>query len=112
IDPAFIRRLRYVLEFARPDVPQRLEIWRKVTTSLVGEERRNALDPVLSVLAESVDSTGAQIKYAPLGALFTAQRDGTSLETRHPLGGVERELAKEGRALGARERERILRHAV
>lgn len=112
IDPAFIRRLRYVLEFAKPDAAERLAIWRKVITSLAGEDRRKILDPVLSTLAESVDSTGAQIKYATLGALFAAQRDGTSLETRHLLRGLERELAKEGLGLGARERERILRHAV
>jgi hypothetical protein len=112
IDPAFIRRLRYVLEFSKPDAAQRLAIWRKVTSALGGEDRRNALDPALSMLAESVDATGAQIKYATLGALFAAQRDGAPLETRHLLRGLERELAKEGRALGARERERILRHAV
>lgn len=110
IDPAFIRRLRYVLEFAKPDAAQRLEIWRKVISGLAGRDRMQTLDAALRALAESVDATGAQIKYAILGALFAARRDATPLATRHLLRGLDRELAKEGRALGARERERILSH--
>ena len=110
VDPAFIRRLRYVLEFARPDAAQRLAIWRKVVGGLAGQERCEVLDPVLLMLAESVDATGAQIKFAVLGSLFAAKRDGASLELRHLLRGLEREIAKEGRALGARERESILSH--
>ena len=110
IDPAFIRRLRYVLEFAKPDASQRHEIWRKVVGALAGAERLAVLDTALRVLAESTDATGAQIKYATLGALFAAKRDAMPLELRHLVRGVERELAKEGRALGSRERERILTH--
>jgi AAA+ superfamily predicted ATPase len=111
IDPAFIRRLRYVLEFAKPDVTQRLELWRKVVQGLAGEERVEALDSKLQLLAEAVDATGAQIKYAILGAIFIAQREAVPLELRHLLRGLERELAKEGRALSTRDRERMLSHA-
>jgi len=110
IDPAFIRRLRYVLEFCKPDVAQRLEIWRKLVGGVAGEERRSALDPALRVLAESVDATGAQIKFATLGAVFAAKRDGSPIELRHLLRGLEREIAKEGRGLDQRERKRILSH--
>ena len=111
IDPAFIRRLRYVLEFAKPDLAQRLEIWRKVVRALAGEDRLRALDPALRSLSEAIDTTGAQIKFGILGAMFGAKREGVPLELRHLLRGLERELAKEGRMLGARERERILSHA-
>ncbi len=111
IDPAFIRRLRYVLEFAKPDLAQRLEIWRKVVRALAGEDRMRALDPALRSLSEAIDTTGAQIKFGILGAMFGAKREGVPLELRHLLRGLERELAKEGRMLGARERERILSHA-
>jgi AAA+ superfamily predicted ATPase len=110
IDPAFIRRLRYVLEFVKPDAPQRLEIWRRVVRGLAGDDRAEALDGNLDVLATAVDATGAQIKYAVLGALFVAQREGAPLAPRHLLRGLERELAKEGRGLSARDRERILSH--
>lgn len=111
VDPAFIRRLRYVLEFAKPDAAQRLEIWRKVVAGLAGPDRTEALAPGLQSLAEAVDATGAKIKYAVLGALFAAQRDAAPLELRHLLRGLERELGKEGRVLNARDRERILSHA-
>jgi adenylate kinase family enzyme len=111
IDPAFIRRLRYVLEFIKPDAPQRLEIWCKVVRGLAGEDRAAALGGALEVLAEAIEATGAQIKFAILGALFVAQREGAPLAARHLLRGLERELAKEGRGLSARDRERILAHA-
>jgi adenylate kinase family enzyme len=110
IDPVFIRRLRYLLEFSRPDAGQRLAIWRKAVSGLAGKQRCEALDSVLLLLAESVEATGAQIKYAALGSVFAAQRDGAPVQLRHLLRGLEREMAKEGRALGARERERLLSH--
>ena len=110
IDPAFIRRLRYLLEFSKPDAAQRLEIWRKVVRGLGGEARRDALDSSLRLLADSVEVTGAQIKFATLGAVFAARRDALPMELRHLVRGLERELAKEGRALGTRERERIMSH--
>jgi len=87
-----------------------LEIWRKIVGGLGGEERRDALDPALRILAESVDATGAQIKFATLGALFAAKRDAMPLELRHLMRGLEREIAKEGRGLDVRERKRILSH--
>jgi adenylate kinase family enzyme len=111
IDPAFIRRLRYVLEFSRPDAAQRLEIWRKVVMALAGEDRVAVLEDALRSLAEGVDATGAQIKFATLGAVFAARRDGVPLEPRHLLRGLDRELGKDGRVLGPRERERMLSRA-
>jgi adenylate kinase family enzyme len=111
IDPAFIRRLRYVLEFARPDAAQRLEIWRKVVGGLAEQEQAAALGRGLEALATAVDVTGSQIKFATLGALFGAQREGGPIELVHLIRGLDRELAKEGRALSERERVRILNHA-
>jgi AAA+ superfamily predicted ATPase len=112
IDPAFIRRLRFVVSFPLPDAPQRLEIWRNVVTGLTDEKRLSELDGGLKVLAESIDATGAQIKYAVLGALFVAKREGGELSVEHLLRGLERELAKEGRGLSSRERERILKRGA
>ena len=110
IDPAFIRRLRYLLEFSKPDATQRLDIWRRIVVGLGGEGRRDVLDASLRLLADSVEVTGAQIKFATLGAIFAARRDSSPMELRHLVRGLERELAKEGRALGSRERERIMSH--
>src|SRR6185295_11737028 len=63
IDPAFLRRLRYVVDFPRPDAAQRLEIWRRVVTGLAGEAAWPALASHVRRLAEQVDVTGSQIKY-------------------------------------------------
>ena len=77
---------------------------------LAGKGRAEALNGELKLLAEAVETTGAQIKYAVLGAVFIAQREAAPLDLRHLLRGLERELTKEGRALSARDRERILSH--
>jgi adenylate kinase family enzyme len=112
IDPAFIRRLRYVVEFPKPDAAQRLAIWRKVVAGLAGDDRMNALAADLKGLADSIEATGSQIKFAVLGATFVARREQQVLGLRHLLRGVDRELGKEGRTLGSRDRERMLRHGA
>jgi SpoVK/Ycf46/Vps4 family AAA+-type ATPase len=110
IDPAFIRRLRFVLAFESPDASQRLAIWTRVLTGLEGEERVEPMRDDLKSLADSIEVTGAQIKFAILGAIFIARRAGKELDMSHLLRGLERELAKEGRTLGIRDRKRMLRN--
>jgi len=107
IDPAFIRRIRYVMEFPRPDARQREEIWRKVIGELAGAETMTRLAPELTRLANGLELTGAQIKLAILAAVFSAKRDGKPLATSHLLRGIDREMAKDGRSLSEREREML-----
>jgi len=101
----------FVITDVTDDVEQRLEIWFRVIERLVGSERVAAMREDLKFLAESVDATGAQIKFAVLGAIFIAKRASQPLSIRHVLRGLERELAKEGRALGSRDRKRMLEAA-
>ncbi|MBN1875041.1 MAG: AAA family ATPase [Anaerolineae bacterium] len=110
IDPAFVRRIRYVLEFPKPDAGQRLRIWQGIVAKLMGEAQLKVLHNDLIALANGVEVTGAQIKFATLTASFSAQRDSEPLAMRHLLRGLERELMKEGRALSGRERERLLHY--
>lgn len=100
IDGGFIRRLRYVLEFQKPDVSMRLQLWRRLTAALAGPEAAGALDKGLVRLAEMVETSGAQIKFSLLSAVFIAQREGTGVTMKHILAGLEREMTKEGRGLG------------
>jgi len=100
IDPAFIRRLRYILEFPKPDATQRLEIWRKIIGEMAGRDILSGLNGQLERLSTLLEITGAQIKQAVLSSLFMARRDRTELRISHVLEGLERELAKEGRGLG------------
>jgi hypothetical protein len=109
IDPAFLRRLRYVLEFPRPDADQRRRLWTQLVGELAGADRARVLERTIDTLATSVELTGAQIKYAVLAAAFAARQSGEPLALPALLRGLDRELAKEGRSLNERERERLRR---
>ena len=128
IDPAFRRRLRFVIEFAKPNAAEQETLWKRTITSLAGEDVLARIAPSLPALAQNIESTGAQIKNAVLGAIFMAQRQssnqsssansptsvgggGWGVDTTHIIKSLERELSKEGRAIGVRERERIAGHA-
>lgn len=111
IDPAFFRRLRHLVEFSKPDAAAQRTLWEKLVAELAGPERARALAPAFGALATGLEATGAQIKYAVVAALFAAQQANQPLAAAHLLLGLERELAKEGRSIGPRDRERILKHA-
>lgn len=106
IDGAFVRRLRYVFELPRPDEALRLRILRRVAIELFGGTETEALDPALRTLA-AVDLSGAQLKNSLLAAAFLARQHGGGIALPHLLRGAERELYKEGRSLGVRERRRL-----
>jgi MoxR-like ATPase len=108
IDPAFLRRLRHIVDFPRPGPEQRMEIWRRVVAALAGDERADAIAGELASLAEGVEATGAQIKYAVLGATLAARRAGAPLSIGELLAALNRELGKEGRSLSARDLGRLV----
>jgi len=113
IDDAFLRRIRYVVEYPCPDANQRLELWQRLISELVGagaltnKKSDKSLITNLNQIATGVELTGAQIKYAILAAMFTARREGESLNIKHLLRGVDRELMKLGRVLTERDRARL-----
>jgi hypothetical protein len=107
VDPAFVRRLRYVVELPRPDAAQRRALWERLVSELCGAETSAASRVLLDATA-AIELTGAQIKFAILAALFAARREGCSVGGPQLVRGLERELFKEGRALSDRERERLL----
>ena len=96
IDEAFVRRVRYLMFFPRPDVAQRLAIWRQVVRELAGEDREQALTKELEQAAEKVEATGAQIKNATLAAMFLARRSARPLGIEDIRRGLERELSNQG----------------
>jgi hypothetical protein len=83
-----------------------------VVAGLAGPEGLNALAADLEGLADGIEATGSQIKFAVLGATFIARRERQALGLGHLLRGIDRELGKEGRTLGVRDRERMLRHGA
>ncbi|MCP4749509.1 MAG: ATP-binding protein, partial [Proteobacteria bacterium] len=108
IDSGFIRRLRYVLEFPKPDKDQRLKIWQRIIGELAGEERLRALTSEIDRLAESMELTGAQIKLSVLSALFSARCKKTTIDMSHLLRGLERELIKEGSGISRQVKDILL----
>ena len=100
LDGGFVRRLRYILEFPKPEALQRLELWRRITGELAGPEYPEIMKNDLRHLAEAVEVTGAQIKFAVLSGIFIAKREKTDFSLPCLLRGLERELNKEGRGLG------------
>jgi hypothetical protein len=107
LDPAFLRRLRYVLDYPLPEESERRRMWRRILEELAGPVRAAELRGDVDRIAAAVDVTGAQIKYAVLSALFAARREARPVDGQHLVRGLERELAKEGRPLGERIRERL-----
>ena len=110
VDAAFTRRIRYIIDFPRPDAAQRQRIWQQTIGELCGEETGQRLVPAIAALAEGIEISGAQIKNAVLASIFIARRSREPLAMPHLLRGVERELSKEGRTLGSRERGRLIQH--
>ena len=100
IDTGFTRRLRYLLEFPKPDAAHRLLIWKKIISEMADNKTLARLETELARLSTLMEITGAQIKQAVLSALFMARREKTTINITHILAGLERELAKEGRGLG------------
>jgi ATPase family associated with various cellular activities (AAA) len=109
VDPAFIRRIRYVIDFPRPESAERRVIWRKLIGDLSSREVLLRLEPTIEALAVHIELSGAQIKNAVLAGVFAGRRHREPLNMAHLLRGIERELGKEGRTLGTRERERLVR---
>jgi hypothetical protein len=64
----------------------------------------------MEVIAGGVEVTGAEIKNACLGAVFSARRAGEELGRVHLLQALARELTKAGRSLSERERQKLMQH--
>ena len=103
LDAAFTRRLRFIVEFPRPNVVERRAIWQR---SLPAQTPAGA--PLLGAidwerLAQRLDLTGAEIKNIALYAAFLACHEGGLIEMRHLARGARRESAKLGRDLSGGE---------
>jgi hypothetical protein len=101
MDPAFVRRIRHVVEFARPAAAERRLIWRRAMAALAGEEHTAALGGLLDAIADQHELTAAQIKNAALTARYAAMREGGPISEAQIRRGLGRELIKDGRPADA-----------
>lgn len=96
IDPAFLRRIRFVIDFLPPGKTERLALWRLSlpTASPQGEPLLDQID--WDFLAGRLVLTGADIKSAALGAAFLARMANTRIGMQQVLYAAHREMAKRG----------------
>ena len=92
MDDAFVRRIRFGIDFPLPEFAQRLEIWR---TSLP-KEIRLADDVDLTVLAKRLRVSGGSIMNMCVGAAALAYEPGGAIGMKHFAHAAKRELQKLG----------------
>ncbi|MEM7713566.1 MAG: ATP-binding protein, partial [Cyanobacteria bacterium P01_A01_bin.68] len=93
IDQAFLRRIRFIVQFPFPDATQRAEIWRRVfpkNTPTQGLDERK--------LAR-LNVAGGNIRNIALNAAFIAAQAGTVVQMQHILQATKSEYTKMERPL-------------
>jgi ATPase family associated with various cellular activities (AAA) len=97
LDAAFMRRIRFVVQFPFPDHAARAEIWRRIFPA--GTPLAELDHAVLAQLNVS----GGVIRNIALGAAFLAAEDSQLVEPRHILGAAHTEYGKLDKPLTAAE---------
>jgi AAA+ superfamily predicted ATPase len=104
MDDAFVRRLRFIIEFPFPNQQQRHQIWGKILPDTT--PRSPDLD--LDFLARRFEITGANIRNIALAAAFLAADDGSTLSMIHLMQAIRREYQKMGKILMEEEFDRYV----
>lgn len=92
LDPAFLRRLRFVVDFPRPDAEAREQIWRRCLP-----DQSHTLDAAaFRQLARKIDLTGGHIRQITLRAAFVAAAAGRAIGLSHIAYATNAEFAKLG----------------
>src|SRR5262249_30742910 len=97
LDPAFLRRLRFVVNFPFPDMAQRAEIWRR---SFPPGAPTQGLD--LSKLAR-LSLAGGNIRNIAVSAAFAAAAEGQPIGMVHLARAARAEFAKVEKPLSEAE---------
>ena len=96
IDPAFFRRMKYIVEFQFPDVDTREMLW----TTTIPKDTPLADDVDIRFLAEKFEFVGGNIKNCILNAAFLAAADpeaGGLVHMKHYLLAIKYEFVKVGK---------------
>jgi len=95
IDSAFLRRMRFIVEFPLPGVEQRAILWEKLLQPWGISRAKRA--QFAEALAAAHELAPAQIKGATLTGAYLAQSEQKAIGLDHLKEGVLREFLKEGR---------------
>jgi len=99
LDEAFIRRIRFIVEFPFPEEEYRLQIWRGVWP----KETPLAEDVDLKLMAQKFKLAGGHIRNIALTAAFLAAAQNEYVNMRHLLKATKREFQKMGRLINEAE---------
>ncbi len=105
LDKAFLRRIRFIIDFLNPGPEERLALWRRALGADLARvpELLDRID--WESLAAKLNMTGADITAAALGAAFLARADGTRITMKHIVHAARREMTKHGQVIRAGEWE-------
>ena len=92
VDPAFLRRFRFIVDFPRPDQAAREKIWRQC----LPDKSHGLDDAAFRQLARRVDLTGGHIRQITLRAAFIAAAANAEIGLEHVAHATRAELAKLG----------------
>ncbi len=95
LDPAFARRLHFMIHFPDPDEPTRRALWEHHLAQLPGTDPDDPVD--VDLLAGVLDLCGGDIRNVVLAAAYDAIAARTPPGMRHVRAATEREVAKLGR---------------
>jgi SpoVK/Ycf46/Vps4 family AAA+-type ATPase len=92
LDAAFLRRLRFIVDFPRPDITAREEIWRRC----LPEDSHTLDDLAFRQLARKIELTGGHVRQITLRAAFVAAAAGSKIGLEHIAHACRAEFAKLG----------------
>jgi ATP-dependent 26S proteasome regulatory subunit len=93
LDPAFLRRIRFLVEFPFPEAAQRAEIWRRVFP------RQTPTEGLRIDRLARLSAAGGNIYNIAMGAAFLAADGGEPVRMSHLLAATRCEFAKLERPL-------------
>ena len=93
LDPAFMRRLRFVTQFSLPDAAHRAEIWRRIFPPDTPTEGLN-----FERLAQ-LNAPGGNIRIIALNSAFMAADTEEPVQMKHILRATQTEYEKLGKSL-------------
>jgi SpoVK/Ycf46/Vps4 family AAA+-type ATPase len=92
VDTAFLRRLRFIIDFPRPDAGAREEIWRRC----LPRDSHVLSDSAFRQLGRRIELTGGSIRQITLRAAFLAAAAGTKISSAHVAYAARAEFMKLG----------------
>jgi hypothetical protein len=95
LDRAFLRRFQLVVDFPKPDVTARAELWRRLLPPCAPRDESLSCEE----LGQAVELNGGAIHNAAIHAAMLAADEDSSLGPRHVALAIWRELGKENRPL-------------